>query len=175
MIKWKKISQEEQKVGYKIVTAKQFLLPSGEQAEFTTWGRTGVNNIATIALTTGGKVIVARQFRPGPEKVFYELPGGGANKSEKLSAAAARELTEETGYISDEAFTYLGKAFRDAYTNETNHYFLAKNCYRATKQELEATEFIEIVLISVDELINNAKNGRMSDSVGVLMAYEYLV
>jgi ADP-ribose pyrophosphatase len=171
---WEKMSQVTQKVGYKMVTAKQFVLPDGRQAEFTTWGKPGADNVAVIALTPDGHVIVARQFRTGPEQVFDELPGGGAGTGIDLAVEAARELREETGYASDEVFDYLGPAYRDAYANETSHYFLARNCHKRTEPALDDTEFIETVLISVDELIRNATSGRMSDGVGVLMAYETL-
>jgi ADP-ribose pyrophosphatase len=86
---WRKLSQDQQKVGYKTVTAKQFILPDGQQCEFTTWGKPGVNNVATIALTDNNLVIVARQFRAGPERIMDELPGGGANG---LRLPARREV-----------------------------------------------------------------------------------
>ena len=171
---WKKVSQEEQKVGYKVMVSKQFVLPDGKQYEYTTYGRFGGQNIATIAVTADKRVIVARQFRAGPERILDELPGGGQDADEEPAAAAARELLEETGYQSEEPLEYLGIACRDAYTNETNNYFLAYNCRKVANQKLDPTEFVEIDLISIDKLLNNAKTGRMSDSVGVLMAYDKL-
>jgi ADP-ribose pyrophosphatase len=175
MESWKKLSQSQQKVGYKTVVFKEFLLPDDERAEYTTWGHTGSNNAATIALTIDNRIVVAQQFRPGPEKIFYELPGGGVEEGEDPVDSAARELLEETGYATDEPFVYLGPTWRDAYTNETSHYYFARNCYVKTReQRLDNGEFVKLVLIDINELIENAKKGRMSDGIGVLMAYDML-
>lgn len=170
---WKKLGEHEEKVGYKKVTYKDFKLPNGEEAEFTTWGRRD-NYVAVIALTPDNKVIVARQFRPGPERILDELPGGGSD-GQDLEIAARRELSEETGYASQGLFKYLGKACRDAYTNETNHYFLARDCEPQHQQDLDVHEDVEIALISIAELFENVRTAKMSDGVAVAMAYEQLL
>ncbi len=173
-MEWKKYSERIEKIGYKQVTLKNFEMPDSELAEFTTWG-TRTSNVAVIALTAAANVVVARQFRPGPERILDELPGGGVEEGEELAVAAARELLEETGYVSDEPLEPLGSACRDAYTNEANHYFLARNCTRKAEQSLDDHEFVEIAEISIDTLIQNAKTANMSDAVAVLMAYNILM
>ena len=171
---WQKLSESQQQVGYRIVTTKKFLLPDGRHGEFTIIGKSGAQNVATIALTPENKIIIAKQYRPGPEMMLYELPGGEADPGEKLHAAAARELREETGYVSNEPFELLGNASRDAYVNEMSNYFIARNCYQKFGQQLDSTEFIEILLMDIAEVLAVARQGLISDAPALLMAFELL-
>lgn len=173
-LEWKKIREEAQRVGYKTVIAKFFTMPDGTEAEFTTWGKASVRNAGVVAVTKDKRVVIARQFRSGPERVMEELPGGGVDDNEEPAAAALRELEEETGYTSDSSPEFLGVAYRDAYMNDTNHYFLLTDCYAKSTQALEANEFIEVVTVPIDTFIANAKEGKMTDSVAVLMALDRL-
>ena len=174
-MEWDKQSETSQKIGYKTIVDKIYRLPNDHKAVYTTWGIVGGNNAAVVALTPDNQVVIARQFRPGPEKIFDELPGGGVDQGEEPIAAAARELLEETGYASDEPLESIGVAYRDAYSNETNHYYVARNCRQInSEQNLDEGELVDICLIDVDTLLSNAKQGKMSDAVAVLMAYDTL-
>lgn len=171
---WKKLSEQTEKVGYKRATRKLFTLPDGNEAEYTTWYETNSASVATVAITSLGKIVVAKQYRPGPECIMYELPGGGADPGEDLAQAAARELLEETGYVSDEPLVAIGKNCADAYTNNINHYFLAKNCYKQSDQQLDDTEFIEVLELEPAELLAHARAGLVSDAAALLYASDNL-
>jgi ADP-ribose pyrophosphatase len=171
---WPKISEESQKIGWKVVVRKFFMMPDGKPAEYTTLGRIGTQNTAVIALTADNQVVVARQFRAGPERILDELPGGGVNQGEDPADGAIRELREETGYVSNERPTKLGIACTDAYSNETRNYYILRNCYSVGPPEPDEREFVEPALITIEQLQINAKTGQMSDSVAVLQAYELL-
>lgn len=172
---WSKLEQTSQKVGWKTVIEKTFMMPDGEPDGYTTIGLQDGHNVAMIAITDDGQVVVARQFRPGPEQVCDELPGGSVDVGEDPLAAGRRELREETGYESDAEAISLGIAFRDAYMNETNHYYLLTDCRQTGAPTPDHREFVEPALISIDQLIHNAKHAKMCDGVGVLMAYDHLM
>jgi ADP-ribose pyrophosphatase len=174
MNQWKKLKTKEEAAGTKVVTYKDFKMPDGSVQNYTTWSRENAFTVAVIALTKDNKVIVARQFRPGPETVLDEIPGGRVDSNEDHAVAAVRELREETGYESTEPLRSIGTACRDAYSNEKSEYFIVRNCELKKSQDLDDTEHIEVVLISVEELIDNACNAKMSDAVAVLMAYNEL-
>jgi len=174
MSQWKKLGSKEVKVGYKTAVIKKYEMPDGKIEEYTTWDKVGTQCIATVAITKDNKVVVARQFRPGPEIMFDDIPGGAANPGEKLEDAARRELREETGYQTKGLFKQLGTVCKDAYTNATHNYFLALDCEPTSTQDLDDNEHIEIVLITLEKLLENARTAKMSDSVAVLLAIKEL-
>ena len=176
MQQWKRVEPTiVTKVGYRTLVEKTFILPDGETASYTTIDFEGREAVAVLAITKDKKVLVARQFRTGPELVMDELPGGFVDAGEEPKESAARELHEETGYEPG-TLTFLGTAHYDGYANIKRHCFLATDCVASDKPaHPEDLEFIELKLISIDQLIQNAKAGRMTDPGAVLMAYDELM
>lgn len=172
MKKWQRIKPTKiQKVGYRKIISKTFKMPDGSVKTFETHFN---NGSCVIALTPENKVIVVRQFRPGPEMIMDELPGGALEEGESPEQAMRRELLEETGYETG-TMQYLGVAYYDAYTSGKRHCFLAKNCKLSNKtKQPDADEYIEIKEISISELLKNARAGLLTDPGPVLFAYHEL-
>ena len=174
MQQWKRIEPTTvTKVGWRKVTTKTFVMPDGKESTFDTVHPDGQEFAGVIALTPDNKVIVARQYRPGPEKVMDDLPGGFVDKGEDPETAMRRELREETGYEAGKV-TYLGTFHKDVYMNATWHAFIAYDCTKVSEPENLDDEFIELDLISIDELIEKAKHDQLQDHAVVLMAYDEL-
>lgn len=171
---WKRTDIEVALEGWRTVLYKTFIHPDGREVRVEVVDKMGSGDANVIALTADGKVIVGRQFRCGPEKIMEELAGGAIDEDETPEHAAIRELGEELGYEPGE-ITYLGYVHREAWKNGISHYFLAINCQKlASGQELDGFEVIEPHLISIAELLDNAKNARMTDAGGILLAYDRL-
>src|SRR5438105_3062441 len=96
---WERIEPTSvDRIGYRTIVTKSFKLSDGEVKHFDTVNEENWGGAAIIALTSLNRVVVARQFRPGPEMIMDELPGGVIEEGEDPEQAALRELLEETGY-----------------------------------------------------------------------------
>lgn len=175
MNKWQRVGEPKLvHNGWRKVFLKTFTTPDGKTMEAEIADEEGRQAAAIIALTAGNKVVIARQFRCGPELVFDELPGGAVEPGEDPKVAATRELLEETGYRAG-TVEYLGEVYKHAWMNSKWHYYLATNCEPDPDgQQLEDFEFVEVELISVARLFENARNAKMTDTEAILLAYEKL-
>ena len=172
---WKRIDDgsDKTKAGFRTIVHKQFAMNNGAIMHADVVGSHGASAACVIALTKDNKVVIAKQFRCGPEKVLYEMPGGIVDPGETPEIAAQRELREEVGYESTN-FEYLGAAYVNAWDNMVHHYYLARDAYSVGASNPEEFEEVEIEEISIAEFIDNALHARMTDAQGVLLAYDTL-
>ena len=68
--------------------------------------------VTVIAITAADEILLVRQYRPAVGVYTIELPSGHVELGQTPEAAAAAELSEETGYGGD-SFELLGKRYSD--------------------------------------------------------------
>jgi ADP-ribose pyrophosphatase len=165
---WKKLSEELVFDGYRKIVKKVFRLPNGESQDFdiVKEGR----YVFIFALTADNQVILTKEYRPGPEKIFIDLPAGEIKPKEQPLKAAKRELLEETGYTGD--FILINpEIFLSGHNTLQCVLFAATNCRKVSEQQLDSTEFIDIVTMDLASFLNFLKQ---SHKGSLLMAYQAL-
>lgn len=156
---WKKMLQSDPEGRFRKRLLRVFQLPNGEAVDFEI--KAEPDRVCVLPLTANRDVILVRQFRPGPELVLMELPGGFKDADEHPMEAAFRELVEETGYTGE--LQAVGPNVVDAYSTSTRYNFVATNCRRIGDPTPDAEEFIEVVLMPLPDFIAHLRSGQLTD------------
>ncbi|MBP9827750.1 NUDIX hydrolase [Patescibacteria group bacterium] len=160
---FRKISDELAFDRHRRIIARTFDTPSDKRLTFMiNDGKSGAN---VFAVTEAGQVIVTQQFRIGPWRALWGLPGGFVEPNEDPTAAAERELFEETGYAATGGLFSIGSAFDDAYATGRKYFFYAPRCVRVGQPKLdEGEEGMSISFVEPHQLIELAENSSMTQS-----------
>jgi ADP-ribose pyrophosphatase len=137
-------------------------IPNGNVAKWDLIDHKGA--AAVVAVREDGKLLMVRQYRNALERETLELPAGGLNgREEPTIKAAARELEEETGYVSSDLELLTSIYTTVAFCNEKIDIYLAVNLKPGT-QHLDEDEFLNVEAWSVRELKQMIFDGKIQDS-----------
>ena len=119
-----------------------------------------------------GMLVVERQFRYPLDRAFLEFPAGKLDAGESVLACARRELVEETGWAAVE-WTHLGAIHPSiAYSTEAIELYLARGM-RHVGARPDAGEFLELVEMSENALLDAQDHGRLTDAKTVAALAHY--
>ena len=169
--KWEEISREIafQKYSRKIEKVI-FRLPDGKESDF--YIKKEGPAVGILALTKDNEVILVKQFRPGPNEILNELPGGYVDKEETPEQAAERELLEETGYKGKAQL--VTEAFDCAYSTMRRYCVVVTDCEKIAEQKLDKTEFAEVVISSLEDFKVMLRSGKNTDIEVGFLGLDYL-
>ena len=172
-LEWKKIKEEPYKAGWRKMLKKTFILPNGETADYDILDEKEA--VHMVALTSENKVILEKTFRPGPEKIVFDMPAGYIDKNETPEQAAKRELLEETGMEGE--MELAGSSCDDAYRHTIRYTYVFRNCKKIQEPNLEGDEVFEIVEVDIptfkkymrSNLVTHSESGYIGlDHLGLL-------
>jgi ADP-ribose pyrophosphatase len=165
---WRKLDEQSVYRGFRHILRRRFRPPCGLEADFDVLANP--DTVAVLALTEQEEVVLVRQFRPGPEQLLDELPGGVVDDGEEPLAAARRELLEETGYTGE--LRAAGSHWAGAYSTHERHAFAATGCERVA--DPAPGEPGEVVLIPLPEFRRHLRRGRLTDVGAAYLALDVL-
>ena len=120
--------------------------------------------VCVVPLTDKNEVICVKQYRYAHHRMFLEIPAGKLDfVGEDRREAALRELREETGALC-ESLTHIGDIVPSpAILTERISMYLAEGL-TFTETEYDEGEFIEIVRIPLETLVEMIMSGEVEDA-----------
>jgi len=128
--------------------------------------------VLIVPVLPDGRLVVERQYRYPAGSVFMEFPAGKLDPGEAELATAERELVEEAGYTAT-TWTPLGRIHSVVgYSNEAIDFFIAEGLTHVGAK-LDTGEFLEIVTMSLGEMLAALDRGEITDAktVAALLLY----
>jgi ADP-ribose pyrophosphatase len=128
--------------------------------------------VLIVPVLPDGRLVVERQYRYPLDRVFVEFPAGKLDPGEAELDTARRELREEAGYEAA-TWTPLGTIHTlVSYTNEKIDLFVAEGLVHVGAK-LDDGEFLDIVRMSLDEMLAALDRGAVTDAktVAALLLY----
>jgi len=157
--------------GFIRVEERDFRLPDGRT---TTWDvLAGGRTVAVVALTAQRRVVLARQYRPGPGVVLDELPGGMVDADEDIGAAAARELLEETGYQAAHV-DVVGSGWLAGFATIRRFAAVATGCRPVAEPAGDDDELCRAVEVDLPTFLARVRAGELTDTDSAYRCLDHL-
>ena len=134
------------------------IIPEFYVLEYPEW-------VNVIAITTDGRFVMERQYRYAADSTNYEIPCGVMEQGETPLEAAMRELKEETGYGGGQWRELMCISANPTSMTNMTHCFVATGVEKVSDQHLDATEELEVHLLSQDEVQALLRNNEMIQSL----------
>jgi ADP-ribose pyrophosphatase len=128
--------------------------------------------VLMVPVLPDGRLVVVRQYRYPLHRVFIEFPAGKLDANESALSTAQRELKEETGYDAA-TWVWLGRIHPViGYSNESIEFYVAQGLTHVGAH-LDEGEFLDVMTMSVDEMLSALDRGEITDgkTVAALLLY----
>ena len=118
--------------------------------------------VLILADTVDGTWLMERQYRHGTHKISLEFPAGIVNAGESPLDAARRELQEECAYGGGE-WEFLAEMPMNPDRHRGRFFVVrAKGVIPQGKTHFDASEDIESLLLSADEVLKKMRSGEIN-------------
>lgn len=130
--------------------------------------------VNVIAVTTDGMFVFVKQFRYALGEVSTEICAGVMEEGEEPLDAAKRELEEETGYTGGCWQEMMTLSQNSSTCTNTTHCFIATGVEKTSAQHLDATEDIEVCLLTRGEVLGMLRRNEIKQALMAAPLWRYM-
>jgi ADP-ribose pyrophosphatase len=172
VVPWKLLAESESRgpSGFMRIITRKYKLPDGRITEWDL-AHAGGQTVAILALTPDNKVVLVKQYRPGPDLILDEMPGGHIDDGETPLEAAKRELLEESGYVGDTEI--VASTWLSAAAIAKRYVAVARNCRKVSEPKPTGDEFCEPIIKDVNAFLAQVRKGELTDTDLAYLALDH--
>jgi ADP-ribose pyrophosphatase len=124
-----------------------------------------------VVAVSDDSLVMVEQYRPTIRQTQLELPAGIVEAGESFTAAAGRELREETGFEASST-SLLQEVWCTTGMLRHRRGFVFAEGLTPVGQELDDNEFLSVRAVPLDEAVPTARDGPTNDATveGILVA-----
>lgn len=123
--------------------------------------------VALVPMVDRDHVCLVKNVRYAVRDTLWEVPAGTIDAGEHPDVTAARELTEETGFVAEKITKLREWYVSPGVMSEVMHLYLCEGL-RAVGSNLELDENLEPVTVPWAEAVAMAWDGRIKDAKSIL-------
>ncbi|MDV6375370.1 NUDIX hydrolase [Deinococcus arenicola] len=158
---WQTLESRQLVDGYRVVLEDRVRVTEGVETLYQYRPR-GPRAVFVLPVTAAGEAVLIRQYRYPLRATIMEVVAGGVERGEGLLPAAARELLEEVGGVSDDWIPLPGFYPQPSISGVIFYATLALNVTLGQTQH-EDTETIERVVVPLAEAYRMVEAGEIQD------------
>ena len=167
---WQTLSSRQLVTGIRPITEDQVRTPGGTQFAYQ-YRQRGPRAVFILPVTTGGEVVLIRQYRYPLRATITEIVAGGVEGGEDIQRAAERELLEEVGGTAQEWWPLPGFYPQPSISGVVFYAYLALGVTLG-EAHLEPTETIERFCVSIPEAYRMLEVGEIQDGSSALTLWQ---
>lgn len=128
--------------------------------------------VVVLPILDDGRIVMIRNHRFAVDETLWELCAGTLEPGEEPAVTAGRELVEETGYSAASVEPLTTFYTSPGICDEKMYAYLARGLTEVG-QQLEATEQIEVELLTHGEVMRLVEEGQIRDgkTIATLLYY----